>query len=80
MDGIDFDIEGGSYKYYFEFIIELCIFMDKDLLKSYLIMGVLQCLYFDYYLGFKIFGLGEIKVCVKYYFNEFKNLIYRNLE
>lgn len=41
MDGIDFDIEGGSYKYYFEFIIELCIFMDKDLLKSYLIMGVL---------------------------------------
>lgn len=66
MDGIDLDIEGGDYKYYFEFIIELWMFMDNDQLKGYLIIGVFQCLYFDYYMGFEKFGFGkELNVCVK---------------
>ena len=80
MDGIDLDIEGGSYKYYPEFITELRILMDKDSLKSYLITGAPQCPYPDHYLGPKTSGSGEIKVCAKYHLDEFKNSIHRNLE
>lgn len=33
MDGVDFDIEIGSYRYYFDFVCEMCCFMNIDFSK-----------------------------------------------
>ena len=51
MDGIDLDIEGGSYEYYPDFITELHTLMDNDQSKAYLITAAPQCPFPDHFLG-----------------------------
>ena len=68
MDGIDMDIEHGSYKYYPEFITELHRLMDADSSKSYLITGAPQCPFPDKYLGPVKPGTGLYRKKLVYYY------------
>lgn len=51
LDGIDLDIEGGSYVGYGSFVTQLRSLMSSSKKKEYIISGAPQCVYPDAYLG-----------------------------
>lgn len=51
LDGVDLDIEIGSYKYYPDFVKELRRLMRADTSKRYLLTAAPQCPYPDKWMG-----------------------------
>lgn len=51
LDGVDLDIEGGTTKYYADFVTEIRRLMNTDTSRSYLITGAPQCPYPDAIMG-----------------------------